>query len=103
MTQDEGVTGECREAEEHLHQLLLTLERDAGLLSELSGRMQRQKNTAPIDGSGSYDKVMVEAAKSAEPIDFAPYTAVLDVEALQVLQAEIAGARARLFALRGQQ
>ena len=103
MTQDEAVTGECGDAEERLRQLLLTLERDAGLLGELSARMQRQKNTAPIDWSGAHDKVMVEAGKSAEPIDFTPYRAVLDVEALHALQTEIAGARARLFALRGQQ
>ena len=45
---------------------------------------------------------MVEAGKSAEAIDFTPYRAVLDVEALHMLQTEIAGARSRLFALRGQ-
>ena len=99
----ERVSRECRDAEEHLKQLLVSLERDARLLGELSGRMDRQKNTAPIDWSGAYDKVMVEAGKSAEAIDFAPYRAALDVEALQTLQTEIAGARARLFALRRQQ
>lgn len=99
----ERVDRECRDAEEHLQQLMVNLERDAQLLGELSGRMDRQKNTAPIDWSGAYDKVMVEAGESAEAIDFTPYRAVLDVEALHTLQTEIAGARARLFALREQQ
>ncbi|MDP9194847.1 MAG: hypothetical protein M3P06_24395 [Acidobacteriota bacterium] len=33
-----------------------------------------QKTTAPIDWSGAYDKVMVDAGKSAEAIDIGPYT-----------------------------
>lgn len=99
----ERVNRECCDAEEHLKQLMVSLERAARLLGELSGRMDRQKNTAPIDWSGAYDKVMVEAERSAEAIDFAPYRAALDVEALNTLQTEIAGARARLFALRKQQ
>lgn len=103
MDQEERVNRECRDAEEHLQQLLSSLERDAKLFAELSGRMDRQKNTAPVDWSGAYDKVMVDAGKSAEAIDFTPYRAVLDVEALHALQTEIAAARARLFALREHQ
>ena len=99
----ERVGRECRDAEEHLKQLLVSLERDATLLGELSARMERQKNTAPIDWSGAYDKVMVHAGKSAERIDLAPDRAVLDMEALHALQTEIAGARSRLLALRLQQ
>lgn len=103
MEMEQDRDRECRDAEEHLKQLLVKLEHDAQLLGELSGRMDRQKNTAPIDWSGAYDKVMVEAGKSAEAIDLAPYRAVLDMEALTTLQTEIAGARARLLALRRQQ
>ena len=84
----------------NVKQLMVNLERAAKLLGELSSRMDRQKNTAPIDWSGAHDKVMVEAGKSAETIDFAPYRAVLDVEALNTLQTQIAAARARLFVLR---
>ena len=109
MSQDEAdaeserIDRDCRDAEEQLKQLLVRLERDAKLLGELSGRMARQKNTAPFDWSDAYDKVMVEAGQSAEAIDFSPYRAVLDVEALHTLQTEIAGARSRLLMLREQQ
>jgi hypothetical protein len=92
---------ECRDADEHLRQLMVNLDCAAKLLGELSGRIDRQKNTAAVDWSGHYDKVMVEAGKSAETIDLAPYRAVLDIEALNTLQTEIAAARIRLFTLRG--